>query len=393
MLYIYNATLLTPKQQIEDAALLIDAGRIIEVGPTESLLQPPAAQSINAKGLTLVPGFIDLQLNGALGHDFTTTPATIWPVAADLPRYGITAFLPTIITSPAETIAAAQKVLQGEPQGYKGAVPLGLHVEGPFFNPAKKGAHNPAYLRPPTLEAVADWSPAQAVRLVTLAPELPGALEVIEVLAGRGVVVSAGHSMATYQQALAGFKAGIRYGTHLFNAMPPIGHREPGLPVALLTQPDLIMGLIPDGVHVHPAVIELIWAVTGPSRLNLISDAMAALGMPPGQYQIGDQAVSVTEVDVRLADGTLAGSILSPDAALRNLIAFTGCSVAEALATLTTTPATLLGLTGQRGQIAPGYWADLVLLSPDLHVEQTIVGGEVVYTKGTGSEGFLVPFT
>ena len=382
MLCIHKATVLTPTQRLADHTVLIDGERIVEVGPSAKIKPPTDTLVIDAAGLQLAPGFIDLQCNGAFGHDFTTNPATIWPVAAELPRYGVTAFLPTIITAPLETTTQARQILrQGPPAGWQGALPLGLHVEGPFLNEAKKGAHNPLHLRPPTLEAVADWSPEQGVSLVTLAPELPGALEVIEALAGRNVVVSAGHSLGTYAEAQAGFAAGIRYGTHLFNAMPSLGHREPGLAGALLTAPDVTVGLIPDGIHVHPAVIELIWRTKGASSLTLVTDAMAALGMLPGQYQIGDQAVIVTAHDCRLADGTLAGSILSLDAALRNLIDFTGCSLEEGLATITTTPATLLDQADRHGRVAPGALANLVLLTPGLTVVKTIVAGQVVYSN------------
>lgn len=382
MLSIHHAAILTPGARLENGAVLIDEDRIIQVGPAGAVGPPPAGQVIDATGLWLVPGFIDLQLNGAFGDDFTANPGAIWPVAAGLPRYGVTTFLPTIITSPLEVARAAQAVLtQGPPPGWQGANPLGLHLEGPFLNPAKKGAHNPVYLQPPALEAIAGWKPEQGVRLVTLAPELPGALALAQALTEQGVVVSAGHSMATYAEAEAGFKAGIRYGTHLFNAMPALGHREPGLAGALLAHPALVVGLIPDGIHVHPAIVALIWAAAGSQRLNLVSDAMAALGMPPGQYTIGDQVVIVTEIDARLADGTLAGSILPLDAALRNLMAFTGCSLEEALPTLTTTPARLLGLGPQLGQIAPGFMADLVLLNPDLTVAMTLVRGELVYSQ------------
>lgn len=380
MLYITNATLHTPTERIERGAVLTDGGRIAAVGPVEHVPCPADAQVIDADGLLLTPGFIDLQFNGGFGQDFTADPAAIWPVAAQLPQYGVTAFLPTIITAPLETSAAGRRVVtEGRPAGYRGATPLGLHIEGPFLNPAKKGAHNPAYLRLPTLDAVADWSPQSGVRLTTLAPELPGALAVIEALASRGVLVSAGHSMATYDQAVAGFDAGVRYGTHLFNAMPSLLHRDPGLPGALLTDDRVTVGLIADGIHTHPAIVKLVWQALGPARLNLVTDAMAALGMPPGQHLLGDYMVTVDGTTCRLADGTLAGSILSLDQALRNLIAFTGCTLEEALPTITTTPARALGLAHERGQIAPGYVADLVLLSPDLHVRSAIVGGEMVY--------------
>ncbi len=382
MLYIQHAALLTSAQSIQDGAVLTAGAQIVVVGRAEELACPPGAQVVDGTGMLLTPGFLDLQLNGAFGRDFTTTPAAIWEAGARLPQYGVTAFLPTIITSPSATVAAAQEVLfRGPPPGYNGATPLGLHLEGPFLNPAKRGAHNPAHLRLPDLGWVADWSPARGVRLVTLAPELPGALEVIRVLAARGVVVSAGHSLANYDEARAGLEAGIVYGTHLFNAMPPLDHRAPSLVGALLADERATVGLISDGVHLHPGIVALAWRVAGPRRVTLVTDAMAALGMPPGRYPLGDWEVEVDDATARLADGRLAGSVLSLDQALRNLIAFTGCSLMEALPTITTVPAARLGLAHQRGQIAPGFVADLTLLTPDIKVAATIVGGQIVYSK------------
>jgi N-acetylglucosamine-6-phosphate deacetylase len=392
MLQITNATIYTPDERIERGTVSIERGRIVSVergermrptGPGRRGGEPDAANDvevIDASGLVVTPGFIDLQFNGGFGHDFTDAPDTIWTVAAELPRYGVTAFLPTIITSPLDKVAAGQRVVTaGRPAGFRGAAPLGLHVEGPFLNVQKKGAHNPAYLRPPTLDAVRDWSPQTGVRLVTMAPELPGALDVVKALRARGVLVSAGHSMATYDQAIAGFDAGIRYGTHLFNAMPALAHRDPGLPGALLTDERPCVGVIPDGIHVHRAIVALAWKTLGPGRFSLVTDAMAALGMPPGTHRLGDYDVHVDATSARLADGTLAGSILSLDQGLRNLVAFTGCPIEAALATLTTTAARLLGLERQRGRVEPGHVADLVLLSSDLQVRMTIAAGEVVF--------------
>jgi N-acetylglucosamine-6-phosphate deacetylase len=379
MFYIHHATILTPDERIDDGAVLIDRDRVMAVGATPQVTRPPQAQSIDASGLTLTPGFIDLQVNGGFGLDFTATPSTIWQVAARLPRYGVTTFLPTIISSPAETVAAAQAIFrEGAPKDFIGATPLGLHLEGPFLNKAKRGAHNPAYLRPLSVDAIADWSLERCVRLATIAPELPGALDVIRTLRARGVVVSAGHSMASYDEARKGFDAGIRYGTHLFNAMPPLEHRAPGLPGALLTDSRATVGIIADGVHLHQAIVSLVWQSKGSSRLILVTDAMAALGMPPGRYQLGDFAVTVDDTSARLEGGTLAGSILSLDQAIRNLIDFAGCSLTDALPTVTTVPAKLLGLT-DRGKCSPGGIADLTLLSPDRQVMATIVRGQIAW--------------
>ena len=382
MLQITNATIHTPDRTIERGSVTVDSGRIVAVGAAASAPPPAGAVQIDAGGRVLAPGFIDLQLNGAFGHDFTADPSTIWDVAARLPRYGVTAFLPTVITSPLEQVEAGMRVITGgRPAGFRGADPLGIHAEGPFLNVKKKGAHNQAYLRPPAAADVAGWSPTSGMRLVTMAPELPGALDVIKALAGRGVAVSTGHSMATYDEAVAGFDAGARYGTHLFNAMPSLGHRDPGLPGALLADARMTVGFIADGVHTHRSIIGLVWKLLGPKRMSLVTDAMAALGMPPGAHRLGDYDVVVDATSARLADGTLAGSILELDQALRNLVEIAGCTLGDALETMTTTPARLLGVEAERGRIEPGCVADLVLLSRDLRVDTTIAAGEVVYTR------------
>lgn len=376
MLAIRHATLLTPEPAA--GTVVVADGRIQAILTDGST--PPGAHAFDAAGLLLAPGLIDLQVNGGFGHDFTADPASIWEVAAALPRFGVTAFLPTIITSPSETARVAQRVLRdGPPAGWVGARPLGLHLEGPFLNPGKKGAHNPAHLRLPSPDEIDGWSSEQGVRLVTLAPELPGAREIMAELIQRGVVVSASHSLATFDEAVAGFDAGARYATHLFNAMPPLHHREPGLAAAALVDPRVIIGLIPDGLHVHPALVRLVWQLLGPQRLNLVTDAMAAMGMAPGQYSLGDYRVTVDDDSARLDDGTLAGCVLSLDAILRAFLSFTGAPPAAALPTVTSTPARLLGLGERLGRLAPGYDADLVLLTPDLHVAATLVGGKVVY--------------
>lgn len=386
MICIQHATVYTPDKVLEDGAVLLQNGRIQTVAPTKQLNLPENVTCINGQGLHLLPGFIDLQLNGAGGLDFTADPSAIWHVAAQLPRYGVTSFLPTIITSPSTAVNSALEIIQSSPPaGFSGATPLGMHLEGPFLNPAKKGAHNPAYLQMPTETAVGSWSPENGVRLVTLAPELPEALTLIRVLTERGIVVSAGHSTATFTQAKVGFAAGIRYGTHLFNAMPPLHHRKPGLAGALLADDRATVGLIVDGEHVHPAMVKMVWELVGNGRLTLVSDAMAALGMPPGSYRLGDFDVIVDETTARLPSGTLAGSILSMDNALRNLISYTGCTLADALPTVGSTPANLLNLP-HKGRIAPHCDADLVLLDADLQVQTTIINGRIVYQKNLSAD-------
>lgn len=379
MLYLEHATLYTPETRLDDAALLIQDGIIKQVGRASVLTPPSNARRIDARGRLLVPGYLDLQLNGAFGDDFTAHPEAIWRVAAQLPRFGVTSFLPTLVTCPLERVDAALAVLQARPSGFQGAEPLGLHLEGPFLNPQKKGAHNAAYMQKPDSDLVPNWSRGNGVFLVTLAPELPGALALVEELATRGIIVSIGHTMADVNEANAGYSAGIRYATHLFNAMPPLEHRAPNAPGAVLANCDWVTGLIPDGIHVHPSLVKTIWNAKG-TRVNLVSDAMAALGMPPGIYRLNDFDCYVSDTAARLADGTLAGSILPLDRAVRNFIAYTGCSLSDALATVTTTPAELMNVDHERGRIAENMIADLALLDDALTVQLTIAAGEVVYS-------------
>lgn len=376
-MYLSGARLVTPDAEIENAALVVENARLSAVGTAAEIPPPSNLPRIDAANLIVVPGLIDLQFNGGFGFDFTADPASIWRVAQELPRHGVTAFLPTVITSPFETIRRAQSVLRnGAPENFCGAAPLGLHLEGPFINPQKRGAHNTAYMRFPDANAVRDWSPDNFVRLVTLAPELQGAPDLIRALCAQNVVVSAGHSMATFDQARRGFDAGITYGTHLFNAMPQIDHRAPGLAIALLNDARVTTGMIPDGIHVHPALVELAWKQKSSRQLSVVTDAMSALGKSPGKYLLGDFSVTVDETSARLDDGRLAGSILDMSHALRNVMTFTHCSLREALATMTTTPARVLHLDQERGKLAPGYFADLVLLTSDLRVAATMVQGQ-----------------
>jgi len=358
-------------------SLLLDGERVAALGDVG---RPAAARSFDANGLFAAPGFIELQINGAAGHDLTADPTSVWEVGAALPRWGVTAFLPTIVSSPAGVIEAGRAALRaGPPPGYCGALPLGLHLEGPFISRA--GAHRPEHLRIP--ETTVDWRPENGVRMVTLAPELPGALDLIQRLNARGVLVAAGHSEASASEAAAGIEAGLRYATHLFNAMPPLDHRAPGLVGALLADRRVALGLIVDGLHVDPLLIDLVWRLAGPGRLSLVTDAMAALGCGHGTFPLGDAQVTVSDSGARLADGRLAGSVISLDAALRNLVRFTGCAPADALETVTATPARLLRLA-DRGRLRPGARADVVLLTPDLEVAATFVGGAPTHVAEGG---------
>lgn len=331
---------------------------------------------LDATGLLVTPGFVDLQCNGGLGIDLAREPERLWELAAALPRFGVTAWLPTIVTSLEGTIERALAALAaGPPEGWRGAVPLGLHLEGPLLSAAKRGAHPASLLQPPSMAAVEGWSWDAGVALVTLAPDLDGALPVLADLVQRGVVVSLGHTPATFEQGTAAVDAGATWVTHLFNAMAPLHHRDPGLAGVALSDERVHVGLIPDGIHVHPAVVAMAQRSLG-KRLTLVTDAVAALGMPPGTYG----PVTVADDGVRLADGTLAGSNLAMDQGVRNLVAFTGCPPEVALHSASTAPAAVLA-DPTRGSLDVGARADLVLLTEDLDLVATVVGGDVVHDR------------
>lgn len=356
-------------------------GFIQSVSPATSSVPASASPTLDLRGCIASPGWVDLQFNGAFGLDFTDNPDTLWEIAARLPQFGVTAFLPTIITAPLEVYEYAIEVLRkGPPPGWQGALPLGWHFEGPFLNPGKKGAHNPRHLLPPSPAAIRTWTAANGVRLVTLAPELPGAHVLIRQLRAQGVTVSAGHSLATYVEAQAAFEVGVTALTHLYNAMPPLAHRDPGLTGAALTDSRITAGLIVDGIHCHPSMAALAWQAKGPRGIALVTDAMAALGMPPGTYRLGDFDVTVDETTARLPDGTLAGSILALDQALRNMMTFTGCGLSEFLPALSTTPAALIGLPDY-GQIRPGNPANLTVVDPQGMVRAVIIAGQLLYMQ------------
>ncbi len=344
-----------------------------------SITAEPGWDVIDLEGRHLAPGFIDVQINGGFGHDLTSDPGSIPVLARHLPAHGVTAFLPTIITSPASSVAAALAIVRGPASRSSGAAAvLGLHLEGPFLSPDRIGAHEAAHLRPPDPALANGWSRGSGVRLVTLAPELPGSLALVRELAARGVAVSAGHSSVSYSQLGDAVDAGVRAVTHLFNAMRPFHHREPGIIGRAFTDDRLVSSIIVDGHHVHRAAVCTAWKMLGPGRLMLITDAIAGLGMGDGSFNLAGAQVQVNGGAARTADGVLAGSVLSMDAAVRNLIELTGCSTSEAFASASTTPARLLG-ESDRGGIAEDMRADLTVLDETLSVITTFVSGEIVF--------------
>jgi len=334
----------------------------------------------------LVPGLVDMQINGCFGVDFVAADPAGWAeVSARLPETGVTSFVPTFITAPVPDLVAGLRRTAALPADLGGARVLGVHVEGPFLSAARHGAHDPALLRDPTPEAVDALIEAAPglLRMHTLAPERPGALAAIRRLVDAGVLVSVGHSDATAEQTEAAADAGARLVTHLFNAMRPLHHREPGVVGQGLADPRLTCGLIADLHHVAAPICRLAFAAA-PGRIVLVTDAVAAAGMPPGTYDLGGQQVSVDPLGLpRRPDGTLAGSGLRLDAAIANVVA-AGVDLRSAVDAASRLPADILGRP-DLGRIEAGGTADLVWLGDDLSARATWLAGRLAFGRLRGT--------
>jgi N-acetylglucosamine-6-phosphate deacetylase len=328
--------------------------------------------SVDARGLAVTPGFIDIQVNGAYGYDFTENPASIWDVGIRLPEQGVTSFCPTIITAPSGRVPAAQDAIANRPTGYNGAEPLGLHIEGPYLSEARHGTH-PVELLVATAPEHFDTT---HVAIVTVAPEIIGARNFIEDLVSAGVVVSLGHSAATSRAARLALDAGASLGTHLFNAMEPMTVREPGLAGVLLTDQRAHFGVIADGVHLAPEMLQIAWRL-GPDRLILVTDAISATGMPEGIFDIGGIPVTASSGAVRNVEGSLAGSVLTMDRAVAVLMETTTANLNGATRAATQNPAAALRRP-DLGTLVVGSRGDVVLLDGG-EVVVTIVAGEIVF--------------
>jgi N-acetylglucosamine-6-phosphate deacetylase len=354
----------------------VAGGVITDVGEG----RPGDTPDLTLSGGILAPGLIDLQVNGYFGHDLADADEAGWrTVTGRLPETGVTAFLPTFITAPVETLAAAlrhtKRLLPGLPAGSR---VLGVHVEGPFLSERRRGAHNAAWLTDPTPDALRTLLETGLVRLVTLAPERAGGLDAVRTLAGAGVLVSVGHSDATADQVADAVAAGARMVTHLFNGQSGVHHREPGVAAQALTDPLLCPGLIVDLHHVSPVACRLAFAAAG-DRIVLVTDAAAAAGMPPGRYELGGASIDLPAAGppVRV-DGTLAGSALRLDVAIGNAAGL-GVDLTTAVDAATRVPADLIG-RADLGRIAAGAAADLVWLGDDLRARTTWVAGEVLFS-------------
>ena len=355
--------------------------RALGAGPAPATGGTP----IEGRGLTLLPGFIDVHTHGALGHEVMDADLEgLDAMARFLARHGVTSFLPTTWTGPPDrTLAALETVAEAmrRPRPAGAARVLGAHMEGPYLNPERAGAQDPAYMRPPEPGEPSRYLDVGVVRLMTLAPELPTNAPVLDELRRRGITAGAGHTDATHEQMLGAVERGVRHATHTYNAMRPLRHRDPGTVGACLTIDALRCELIADGHHVHPAAMDVLVRARGVAGVVLVSDAVRPAGLPEGEYRLDDRKIEVRDGAVRLPDGTLAGSVLTLDRALRTLAGATGREPATLWPATSANAAHSAGVADRKGRLEAGMDADLVLLDVDGTVQMTIVEGEIAYAR------------
>lgn len=385
---VRGGRLLTPGGVVPDGVVVIEDERIVFAGAAADWRSDASpAVEVDAGGGWICPGFIDVHVHGGGGADTMDADLdALRVIALEHARHGTTSFLPTTVTAPHEQLLRVAAVVREAVGAWMGgAQVLGLHLEGPYVSPKRAGAQNPAHMRAPSQEELQElYKTAQGTwRLVTMAPELPGALEAIRWLTERGVVVSLGHTDATYEQASAGIAAGARHATHLFNAMRGLHHREPGVVGAALTHDAVTVELIADGDHVHPAALRLAAAVKGPERVCLVTDCIRAGGMSDGAVKLGDLDVVVKDGKARLArdPDTIAGSLLTMAGAVRYMVQNVGVPLPDAVAMASATPARAVGVADRKGSLASGMDGDVVVLDDDLNVQATVVSGQVVYSR------------
>lgn len=379
--------LFTPLEEIRHPLLLVDDGRIVEVRSRSEEELPPATTSVDFGDALLAPGFFDIHIHGGAGIDLMRAQASDLPrLGKFLASKGVTAYFPTTVAAPldstcaalgrlADTIESAESDSNGSAVG---AWPLGIHLEGPFLSHKRRGVHPPENLVAPTIEIFDRlWQAARGhVRMMTIAPEIPGAMEVIAEAARRKVCVSIGHSDAELPTAQKAVEAGARHATHTFNAMRPLDHRDPGIIGEVLTDDRLSADIIADGIHLAPAVVKLFLQAKGRERAVLITDSISAAGMPDGHYQLGPIEVEVKDGKCT-SGGSLAGSVLTMDRAVRNVTEFSNWTLKDAVRAATLNAARAVGMDQQEGGLLPGAPANFVVLSSTGEVLKTYVAGRI----------------
>ncbi len=376
----------TPTDEIVDAGILFRDGVIEAVGPRAGMTLPAGAQEVQSLDKTAAPGFIDVHIHGAGGHDVMEgTDSALTAVAKKVAQNGTTSFVATTVTADPEMICMSAEGIAkyiGSQQLAEGsrAEVLGIHFEGPFISPARRGVHPPQFIRLPSSELLRRFveSAGGHAQMLTIAPELLGAMPCIDAAQKAGMVVGIGHTDATYEQARAAMARGVHHAIHVYNAMRPFSHRDSGVIGAVLTTPEVSAELIADGVHVDETAMRLLVQAKGAGGMILISDGTAATGMPDGKYSLGGLEVTVSGGVCRDGEGHLAGSTLTLDRALRNIVHL-GAPLADVLRMLTLNPAKLLGIEYKKGSLRAGADADIILLDEALNVTQ-------VWTRGAARQ-------
>ncbi len=381
-LCVHNGTVISDTI-VHNGAVVVEEGRIAYVGHSSGVSEDMrSGEVVDAKGAWIFPGFLDVHIHGAAGHDFMEgDQQSLAAVARHLAQYGVAGFLPSTVTaSPAKTRRACELVAGF--QQVDGAEVLGIHLEGPYINESKKGAQYGGEIRRADLDelAVLHEMLGDQLRLVTLAPEVPGGLQAVDWLAERGITTSVGHSDASFEETMAGFARGVTHVTHTFNGMRGLHHRDPGVVGAALAASTVFAEIIADGVHVHPGAIQVLLRAKGVDWVVLVTDAVQAQGLSDGQYILGDQPIFVKNGEARLEAGNLAGSTLNMLQAVRNMVDFGLVSLKEAVQMASLNAARTLGLKG-RGWIRQGYQGDLVVVSPQWVVQRNYVAGRLIYIK------------
>ncbi len=376
------ARLFSPAKEILNPLLIVEDGVIIEVSSRAENDVSSGATVVDFGDAVVTPGFLDIHIHGGAGLDvMRASPSDMPRLGKFLATHGVTTYFPTTVAAPLDSTCAALERIADAIEatlsdGPVQARPLGIHLEGPFLNHKRRGVHPPENLVEPTV-AIFDrlWQAARGhVRVLTIAPEIPGAMEVIAEAARRNVCVSLGHSDADMPTARAAVKAGARHATHTFNAMRPLDHREPGIVGEVLSNKQVTADMIVDGIHVDPAVVELFLKAKGTERAVLITDAISATGMPDGRYQLGPIEVDVKDGKAT-AGNSLAGSVLTMDRAVRNVTKFSQWSLRDAVQAATLNPARAVGLAAHHGVLAPGASADFLVMNSTGDVLKTIVRG------------------
>lgn len=366
--------------KIEKGSVLIKDGKIKEINPVNT----DDDEIIDAEGLYLSPGFIDVHIHGAGNCDtMDGTYEAINTIAKTIVKHGTTSFTPTTMTVSTDAIRKSMKAIkQAMKEGTEGAVVLGAHLEGPFISPKAIGAQNPKYVISPSVEAYNSMvgDEGDAVVSITLAPEVEGAKELIKYLSEKGIVCSLGHTKATYEQAMEAIECGACHSTHLYNAMTPLAHREPGV-VGAVFDSNITTETISDGIHISYPALRIAYSQKGTDNVLLVTDAMEACGMPDGEYSLGGQKVIVSNGAARIKTGSLAGSILTLDRAVYNVYKNTNYPLNEVVKMATYNGAKHCKVDDHKGMIKNGYDADLLLFNEDIEIQKVFIGGRKIYSK------------